>query len=108
MTLTQADHIAALTDRRQPWTWPDYPVEALPVIPDGFAYEPGVLYPVFEAPELGLGVIVEYPDPAKREEPDEPRFTLYTIGDDGAFRSDIISSDNWNAILAHIDKAGAR
>lgn len=86
--------------------WPTYPLADLPAIPDDFQFYWSAMYPMFHAPALGLGVIVEYVNPAERENPEEPRFCLFADGPEpGDTPTDLIVTDNWNAILARIDVA---
>lgn len=85
--------------------WPDYPLDQLPPLPADFGFYWSAMYPMFSAPDLRLGVIVEYPDHARREDPDLPRFILYADGpEDGDLPTDLLQTDNWNAVLGHIDR----
>lgn len=98
--VTQADHIAALNAHH---AWPDYPAEDLPLIPPGFEFDWSGMFPLFSSDELGLGIVVEYLDPARRFATDQPRFNLFQNGEEGDCPTDLLWTDNWNAVLAHID-----
>ncbi|MDQ7814100.1 hypothetical protein, partial [Brevundimonas sp.] len=102
--VTQADHVAAVTAGH---AWPDFPAADLPRIPAGFEFAWSAMFPMFTASDLRLGIVVEYLEPAQRWAPDEPRFTLYDTGEEGDCATDLLKTDNWNAVLASIDRRRA-
>ena len=104
---TQGAAVAAVL--ADPWHGRGYPVRSLPRIPDGFEAGYSWMCPVFENEALDLGIGIDYPDPADREMEELSRFTLYRLS---AAREgvecDLFHGDNWNALLAALDRHKAR
>lgn len=95
------------TDQTQA-EFPDYPVDALPALPDDFE---DVSWhndscPSFFSKARGVVVHIDYPEREAREIPDSDRFTLFLADEHGSFLEDVLWSDDWEAIKAEIDKRG--
>lgn len=90
--------------------FPDYPVTS---IPDGI---PNWLEPIpwhndtcpiwgderyLEGGENGIALAIDYPDPGRREIPEAPRFSAFSVKD-GEQAGDTFSSDDWEATLAEL------
>lgn len=88
--------------------FPDYPPADMPEMPLGFGFEDNSwrndACPCFASQSKRLMVWVDYADPAQREL-DGPRFTLMTTGPDGDPGDELLSTDDWSAILSKIASA---
>lgn len=81
----------------------DFDPATMPAIPAGFddVSWHNDTCPSFMNEASGLIIFVDYANPAEREFPETPRFTLGTW-DDGNTGNDIVSTDDWQEVIAHI------
>jgi len=63
--------------------------------------------PSFVNPELGLRIWVDYADPALREDPGAPRFSLARVDWDGEAGDDIVATDDWDALVDAVEAESA-
>jgi hypothetical protein len=90
--------------------FPDFDPATMPNIPEGFVDTSWCndACPNFCNEAISLAIFVDYLDPQKRDYPDTARFTLYRTGDGTMTEQDIVSTDDWDAILKAINDETAR
>ncbi|BCJ90012.1 hypothetical protein IZ6_07470 [Terrihabitans soli] len=99
--------IAAVTAQRAFRTeFPDFPEADLPELPPGFTDESwrNDTCPSFHNAAARLTLYCDYADPASRDHPEVPRYSLYETDEDGCLTgTEIVSTDDWTIILAKIE-----
>lgn len=89
--------------------FPDFAAADMPAIPAGFEdiSWSNDACPSFLNKEIRRVFYVDYLDPAQREYPESLRFGMYECDEEGARvnQGREVESDDWNAILAEIDRA---
>lgn len=84
--------------------FPDFPPEAMPAIPAGWKDQSwhNDACPCFNTGK-GTLVYVDYADAETREFPDCERFTVIADPEVHNHNETLFSSDDWAAILAHVN-----
>src|SRR5687768_13043239 len=89
--------------------FPDYPIDAMPPIPEGFVDTSwhNDTCPSFTNAELGLVLFIDYPTEEWRELPGAKRFSLLDKAalDSGAICEPLAYGDDWRLVLVSIEAA---
>jgi hypothetical protein len=86
--------------------FPSFPPNAYPALPAGFRDSSWANdgQPSMASRELQLFIVIDWPNPADRHDPNGLRFAIYETDEEGA-PDDVpfISTDDWNAALAFLE-----
>lgn len=85
--------------------FPDFAPDSLPALPEGFVDISwhNDACPSFASDTLGLCVFIDFADPAQREFPETPRFTVFDWDAENGYdtkQTVDLNTDNWAEVMA--------